>query len=181
MRIDRTLVANALASAPKTITLRARNAEHDVPVSGVGVAFAPTSCPPNVMDIQGGRRTGTLHDYCNGIKLCQSFEVTHMLGAYTEPQEIEVNLRQLGMIRVFGCSHTLERYREAFYAPLVSEWRNYESWKEAGSKNATDRAHAIWKATLDQYVAPPRDPTIVEAIEAFVQRRTSEGRAPPSS
>ena len=37
----------------------------------------------------------------------------------------------------FGCAHTQARYRTAFYAPLVSDWRNYESWREAGSPDAS--------------------------------------------
>ena len=34
----------------------------------------------------------------------------------------------------FGSPHTLERYESAFYEPLVSNWQNYESWEEAGSR-----------------------------------------------
>jgi trimethylamine:corrinoid methyltransferase-like protein len=33
----------------------------------------------------------------------------------------------------FGCAHTQARYRNAFFAPAISDWRNYESWREAGS------------------------------------------------
>jgi trimethylamine--corrinoid protein Co-methyltransferase len=73
----------------------------------------------------------------------------------------------------------MERYRSAFYAPLVSDWRNYGSWAEDGAKTATERASTIWQNTLRDYVAPSRDPAIVEALDAFVARRTSEGGAPP--
>ena len=48
----------------------------------------------------------------------------------------------------FGCAHTMERYRSAFYAPLVSDWRNFGSWAEDGGKTATERASAIWQGTL---------------------------------
>jgi trimethylamine--corrinoid protein Co-methyltransferase len=41
------------------------------------------------------------------------------------------------------------------------------------------RASEIWRSTLDRYVAPVRDPAIVEALDAFVARRSSEGGAPP--
>ena len=81
----------------------------------------------------------------------------------------------------FGCAHTMERYRSAFYAPLVSDWRNYGQWSEDGGKTATERASTIWQSTLQQYVAPVRDPAIVEALNAFVDRRTAEGGAPPVS
>ena len=42
----------------------------------------------------------------------------------------------------FGSPHTLERYESAFYEPLVSNWQNYESWEEAGSLPAEERATA---------------------------------------
>jgi trimethylamine--corrinoid protein Co-methyltransferase len=81
----------------------------------------------------------------------------------------------------FGCAHTMARYRSAFYAPLVSDWRNYGTWFNDGAKTATERAHVIWKSTLERYVAPVRDPAVVEALDAFVTRRTAEGGAPPVS
>lgn len=81
----------------------------------------------------------------------------------------------------FGCAHTMERYRTAFYAPLVSDWRNYGSWYEDGARTATQRASAICRATLADYQAPARDPALVEALDAFVARRQAEGGAPPVS
>ena len=33
----------------------------------------------------------------------------------------------------FGAEHTQSRYTSAFYAPFLSDWRNYEAWAEAGS------------------------------------------------
>ena len=81
----------------------------------------------------------------------------------------------------FGCAHTMERYRTAFYAPLVSDWRNFGQWTEAGGLTATERAHQLWQETLARYVAPARDPAVVEALDAFVARRTTEGGAPPVS
>jgi trimethylamine--corrinoid protein Co-methyltransferase len=79
----------------------------------------------------------------------------------------------------FGCAHTMERYRSAFYAPLVSDWRNAGQWAEDGAKTATERASGIWQSELQHYVAPSRDPAIVEALDAYVARRRAEGGAPP--
>ena len=36
----------------------------------------------------------------------------------------------------FGAEHTQSRYRTAFFPPMISDWRNYESWREAGSPTA---------------------------------------------
>jgi trimethylamine--corrinoid protein Co-methyltransferase len=74
----------------------------------------------------------------------------------------------------FGAAHTLARYEHAFYRPLLSDWSNFENWTDAGARNATQRATGIWKKTLADYVAPPLDPAVKEAIDAFVARRTRE-------
>jgi len=74
----------------------------------------------------------------------------------------------------FGAAHTLARYETAFYRPLLSDWSNFESWTEAGSRNATQRATGIWKKMLTDYVPPPLDPAVKEAIEAYVARRKEE-------
>jgi trimethylamine---corrinoid protein Co-methyltransferase len=428
VRIDRGLVAQALASAPSELELHAVDPAHNVLWGGRHVSLAPTSGPPNIMDSERGRRAGTLEDFCNLMKLCQSFEVIQVLGGAVEPQDIPVHIRHLEvmsaqllltdkipfifsrgrqqiadnfeLLRIahglsaeefaarpctytvintnsplqldvpmaegiidfaaagqptiitpftlagamapvtiagalmlahaealaglvlaqitragapvvygsftsnvdmksgspafgtpeyvkaaigagqlarhiglpwrsssataanipdaqaayeaqmslwgalmggcnfilhaagwmesglatsyekfildiemlqmfaevfqpvattaadlgveavsevgpgghfFGCAHTMERYRTAFYAPLVSDWRNYGSWLEDGGRTATQRASTIWRATLGNFRAPARDPAIVEALAACVTRRKGEGGAPPVS
>jgi trimethylamine--corrinoid protein Co-methyltransferase len=81
----------------------------------------------------------------------------------------------------FGCAHTMERYRTAFYAPLVSDWQNFGQWTDAGAKTATQRAHQLWQDAIAKYVPPVRDPAVVEALDDYVARRTAEGGAPPVS
>jgi trimethylamine--corrinoid protein Co-methyltransferase len=75
----------------------------------------------------------------------------------------------------FGCAHTQARYRNAFFAPMISDWRNYESWREAGAPTAYDTANRLYKEKLAAYVPPPMDPSIREELEAFVARRKAEG------
>jgi trimethylamine--corrinoid protein Co-methyltransferase len=74
----------------------------------------------------------------------------------------------------FGSQHTLARFETAFYQPMVSDWRNYESWKEAGSIDATQRAHKIWKELLANYEAPPLDAAKKDALAEYVARRKEE-------
>jgi len=74
----------------------------------------------------------------------------------------------------FGAAHTLARYESAFYRPLLSDWSNFEGWKEAGAHDATARATGIWKKLLADYAPPPLDPAVKEAIAAYVARRTDE-------
>src|ERR1700687_2365140 len=72
----------------------------------------------------------------------------------------------------FGSAHTLARYESAFYRPLLSDWSNFENWKDAGARNATERATGIWKKMLAEYLPPPLDPAVREAIDAYVARTT---------
>ena len=74
----------------------------------------------------------------------------------------------------FGTAHTLERYETAFYRPMLSDWRNFETWQADGARTATERANAIWKQLLAEAVPPPLDPAIAEALDAFVARRKRE-------
>ncbi len=81
----------------------------------------------------------------------------------------------------FGATHTMERYREAFWTPLVADWRNFGSWSEDGAKTATMRANGIWKQILADFVPPPLDRGRADALADFIARRTREGGAPPES
>ena len=78
----------------------------------------------------------------------------------------------------FDCDHTRERFRDAFYSPLLSDWRNFESWQEAGSPRSHDHANRLWKQLLEEYEPPAMDPGIKEELEAFVAKRKQEGGAP---
>jgi len=78
----------------------------------------------------------------------------------------------------FGAAHTQERYETAFYAPFLSDWRNYEAWAEDGSKDAAQRANETWKKILAEYQPPPMDEAIRAELAAFVARRVAEGGVP---
>jgi trimethylamine---corrinoid protein Co-methyltransferase len=74
----------------------------------------------------------------------------------------------------FGVGHTLERFETAFYSPLLSDWRNFETWQESGAVDGTRRAHGIWKELLRNYQEPAMDPAVREALGAYVARRKKE-------
>jgi trimethylamine--corrinoid protein Co-methyltransferase len=78
----------------------------------------------------------------------------------------------------FGAEHTQSRYQTAFYAPFLSDWRNYEAWAEAGAPTTEQRANRIWKAILAEFEPPPIDEAIREELADFVARRKREGGAP---
>jgi trimethylamine--corrinoid protein Co-methyltransferase len=105
-------------------------------------------------------------------------EMLQMVAEWMQPIEITddaIGLQAIAEVgpggHFFGSPHTMARYEHAFYRPLVSDWRNFESWKEDGAVDATDRAHAIWRQLLEQYEQPPLDPAIDAALVDFVERR----------
>ena len=75
----------------------------------------------------------------------------------------------------FGTQHTQERYQTAFYDPILSDWRNFESWQEAGSPDALTRANKIYKSILAEYEPPAFDPAIKEELDEFIDKRIAEG------
>jgi len=78
----------------------------------------------------------------------------------------------------FSASHTLERYETAFYAPFMSDLRNFETWEEQGSIRTPERANKMWKQILSEFEAPPMDDAIREELETFVELRKEQGGAP---
>src|SRR6202167_1900603 len=74
----------------------------------------------------------------------------------------------------FGSPHTMARYENAFYRPLLSDWSNFENWTDAGARNATERATGIWNKMVEEYSPPPLAADVKEAIDAYVAKRTEE-------
>ena len=121
-------------------------------------------------------------------KLILDAEMLQMMQAYHRPLTVDRETLALDAIRevgpaghFFGTAHTLGRYRDAFYSPMVSNWDSYDAWREKGSKPAEQRANEIWKSLLADYVQPPIDPGVDEALRDYRDRRKREsGRAAAS-
>ncbi|MEL7463238.1 MAG: trimethylamine methyltransferase family protein [Pseudomonadota bacterium] len=78
----------------------------------------------------------------------------------------------------FAAAHTMERFQTAFYEPFAADWSNFGQWTENGALPADVRATGIWKERLAAHV--PLDlGDRLDAIDAFIARRTAEGGAPP--
>jgi trimethylamine--corrinoid protein Co-methyltransferase len=73
-----------------------------------------------------------------------------------------------------GAMHTLERFRECFYRPLLSSTENFDRWQRNGGRDATERAGEIWRKTIEEYEQPPIDAAVDEALKEYVTRRRAE-------
>jgi trimethylamine---corrinoid protein Co-methyltransferase len=73
-----------------------------------------------------------------------------------------------------GAAHTLERFRDCFYRPLLSSTENFDRWTRNGGKDAAERAGEIWRRTLEEYEEPPLDDAVRAQLQEFVARRRAE-------
>jgi trimethylamine--corrinoid protein Co-methyltransferase len=74
----------------------------------------------------------------------------------------------------FGSPHTLLRFETAFYGPIISDWRNYQTWELDGAKTATQRAHETYMRLIAEYEPPPMEKAVEEALQAHMARRKEE-------
>ncbi len=128
--------------------------------------------------LEGGLR-------CSFEKTILDIDLLQMVAEFLTPLDLSEDALAIEAIRdvgpgghFFGTPHTQSRYRNAFYSPILSDWRNFESWSEAGSPTAMEKANRVWKERLATYEAPSMDPAIREALDDFVNRRIAEGGAP---
>ncbi len=119
---------------------------------------------------------------CSYEKLILDIDLLQMVAEFLEPLDFsddELGLRAIKDVgpggHFFGTAHTQERFKEAFYSPILSDWRNYESWDEAGRPDAMQKANKVWKERLASYEEPPIDVAIKEELHEFVAKRKVEG------
>ncbi len=128
--------------------------------------------------LEGGLR-------CSYEKTILDIDLLQMVAEFMTPLDLSEDALAVDAIRdvgpgghFFGTPHTQSRYKTAFYAPIISDWRNFETWAEAGSPTALERANRVWKERLASYEQPAMDPAIREELDAFVEKRKAEGGAP---
>ena len=131
-----------------------------------------------VMHSAGWLESGLVSCY---EKFVVDIEILRMLQHEFAPLEISEETLAFGAhdeVRhgghFLGAAHTLERFRECFYRPLLSSTENYERWNRNGGKDATMRASEIWKRTLEEYEEPALDDGLRAELKAFVDRRRTE-------
>ncbi len=95
VKINGALVEQALETAPSEFVLHGATAETNVTLGGDNIAFVSVGGPPHIVDLDKGKRSGTLEDTRNIIKLSQHFDVMHLQSPNVEPQDIPINIRHL--------------------------------------------------------------------------------------
>ncbi len=99
VRFEPGMIRELLKTAPSKFTQHARNPLNSVEIGEEAMVFAPAYGSPFVMDLDRGRRYGTIEDFQNFIKLAQSSPwLHHSGGTICEPTDVPVNKRHLDMV-----------------------------------------------------------------------------------
>jgi trimethylamine--corrinoid protein Co-methyltransferase len=114
-------------------------------------------------------------------KFIIDIELLRMLRAGFTPLEIDEASLAFGAHaevghggHFLGAAHTMERFRDCFYRPLLSSTANYERWLKQGGKDTAARAGEIVQRTLAEYQPPPMDQAVRAELQDYVNRRRRE-------
>jgi len=78
-----------------------------------------------------------------------------------------------------GCAHTQANFETAFYRSPLADNNSFEQWDAEGALDMAQRANRQYKKLLEEYVEPPLDPAVDEALLDFMARR--KAAAPDSN
>lgn len=119
VRMDRATAEHFVALAPERFELHARNRDRNTVIGGNTVNFNTVGSPPNINDLDNGRRPGTYEDLVRLVKLNHSLGVAHMMGgSIVEPMDLPVPTRHLDN------AYALLRYTDrAAFVRTVSRFR----------------------------------------------------------
>ena len=95
--IGRDILDAALASAPRSIALRAGHPDRDLVLELGRLVIQPGAGAPHATDLIRGRRPGSLRDFRDLIRLTHHFDALHMLPPLVEPQDVPMHLRHYAM------------------------------------------------------------------------------------
>jgi trimethylamine--corrinoid protein Co-methyltransferase len=99
LRFEPGLIRSLLVTAPSVFTQHARNPARSVEIGGPHIVMAPAYGSPFVMDLDRGRRYGTIEDFRNFVKLAHATPwLHHGGGTLCEPTDLPVDKRHLEMV-----------------------------------------------------------------------------------
>lgn len=84
-------------------------------------------------------------------------------------------LREVGPGKHFlGSAHTQAHFESAFWRSSLADNTTFEQWESDGQHESNARARMRAQSMLDTYQAPDIDPSVDEALRAFIDKRKSE-------
>jgi trimethylamine---corrinoid protein Co-methyltransferase len=161
VRLDRGLVERSVAQAPSAFELTSRNPEKSLVLGGNHINFGLVAGPPNVHDVERGRRAGNFNDYCDFIRLAQYFNCIHVIGNQVcAPVDLPANSRHL----------------DAYRANLVYSDLSYHC-TAIGAGRARDGIHMMAIARGITVAQMGASPGVITIISVNSPRRFDESMA----
>lgn len=99
VRMGRDWVMEMVAKAPAEFDITPRNIERKITIGGDKMVFVNVSSPPNYMDLETGKVSGTRKQCQDLLKLTQYFNCIHVAGGYpVEPVDVHASVRHLDVL-----------------------------------------------------------------------------------
>lgn len=128
-----------------------------------------------VMHSCGWDESGLSASFAKFVLDCEQIEMFYRFGQgpqFDDFEEAVATIKEVGPGgHYLGTDHTQSHFQTAFYMPELADANSYEQWLAEGKKDATDRAIEKAKAMLESYQAPALDPSIDQALLAFIKER----------
>ena len=117
-----------------------------------------------VMDVD---QAGMMHTLLAGVDMSENGQAMDAI-------------REVGPGKHFlGCGHTQANFETAFYRSPITDNNSFEQWDAEGALDMAQRANRQYKKMLEDYVEPPLDPAVDDALLDFMARR--KAAAPDSN
>ncbi len=105
---------------------------------------------------------GTLHHLAQGVQIDENAQAMDAI-------------REVGPGgHYLGCAHTQANFKQAFWKSDLLDYKPFETWADEGSRDTQTLASARVEKMLGDYVQPPMDPALREALDAFVATRKAK-------
>lgn len=131
-----------------------------------------------VMHCAGWSEAGLTCNLAKFMLDCEQMEMLYRLAQgprFDDFSEALEAIREVGPGGHFlGTGHTQAHFQDAFFMSQLGDNNSFEQWQLDGSKDATARGQEAARAALQSYEAPPLEPAILEALDAFIARREAE-------
>lgn len=128
-----------------------------------------------VMHSCGWDESGLSASFAKFVLDCEQIEMFYRFGQgpqFEDFDEAVATIKDVGPGgHYLGTEHTQNHFQTAFYMPELADANSYEQWLAEGQKDAAERAIEKVTTMLANYQAPTLDPTIDEALKAFIAER----------
>jgi len=128
-----------------------------------------------VMHSCGWDEAGLAASFAKFVLDCEQIEMFYRFGQGPQFSDFDEAVATIGEVgpggHYLGTDHTQSHFQTAFYMPELADNNSYEQWSAEGEKDANQRALEKARQMLDHYVPPPMDPSIDDALLAFIAGR----------